>query len=119
MAQHLLDEADVDSVLQHDRRHRVPKEMARTSLTDVCGVHVVAHHLRQAVRVEGVAGIREEEDAVVGFEHEAGTHLSDVLVDPGDRAIAGRDHAIFLALALAHHDRAALHVEVALVPRRE
>ena len=50
VAQHLLDEADVGSVLQHDRRHRVPEEVARTALADLSGIDVVAHHLRQTVR---------------------------------------------------------------------
>ena len=38
--------------------------------------------------------------------------FGDVLVDPGQRPLADRDHAVLLALAHADHHRAALHVEV-------
>ena len=47
-----------------------------------------------------------------GSSYEAGAHVGHVLVDPRHRAVTDRDHAVLLALALPHHDRAAFHVEV-------
>ena len=49
MAEQRLDEADIGPILQHQRRHRVPKQVAGAGLPEVGCLHVIPYQLRHAV----------------------------------------------------------------------
>ena len=66
VTEHLLDEADVGAVLQHERRHGVAEQMAGARLADPRRVDDAAHELREAPGVERLAVVVEEERAGVG-----------------------------------------------------
>ena len=51
---------------------------------------------------------RQEHRAVVRLHREFGPRFPDVFLHPRERALSDRDHAVFLPLALADQDRAAL-----------
>lgn len=53
VAELVLEIADVRAVLQRERRHRVPEEMARAPLARLGRVHGLAHELRQPAQIEG------------------------------------------------------------------
>ena len=55
---------------------------------------------------------RQEQRGVIGFEHQRGPRFAEIFLYPGHGAVADRDHAIFLALALADGDDAALQVQI-------
>ena len=42
VAEHLLDEADVGAAFQHQRRHRVAEQMARSGLADLARARTYA-----------------------------------------------------------------------------
>ena len=119
MAEQLLDEADVGAVFEHECRAGVAEEMATAALADFGRVDVVPRELRQAVQLEGVAHVGEEDRAAVRREREFRPRVVEVAVDPTNRAFADRDHAILFPFALAHAERAALLVEVVELQVRE
>ncbi len=49
MPQHRLDEANVGPVVVHQCRHRVPKQMARTTLANLGLVNIATNQQRQGV----------------------------------------------------------------------
>ena len=112
VSEHLLDETDVGAAFEHQRRHRVPEQMARSGLAELRSEDVRAHRIAQVVPAERLALRREEHRAVIGFRHQLGPGFFEVLLRPRERTIADRDHAVFLSLALADEDRAALGVEI-------
>ena len=76
-------------------------------------VHVAARELRQRDRATALRPcVVRNSVALVRRHHELRPHLVRVLLDPRDRALADRHHAVLLALALPHEQRAALGVEV-------
>ncbi len=61
MTEHGLDEADVGSVLQHQRGHRVTEQMARATFADVGRIDVFTDHLSQPVCCEPFAKMSQEQ----------------------------------------------------------
>lgn len=90
----------------------MPKEVTASSFCDVCGFDVVADHLGESVRGEGLEEVGEEHGAAVGFSDEVGTDFIEVTTYPLQGSISDGGHAVFLAFALADHDGAALFVGV-------
>ena len=119
VAQHLLDVADVRSILQHQRGHGVAKEMAGSLLGDVGGVDVVAGELGQSVGAEGLAVVGEKQVALVGLDDIRRPHLVGILLGPCNGPVADGDHAILLALALPYQQGAPVHVQVVAVEADE
>ena len=88
------------------------RKRGRSRASKPASSHVALHHVAQAVLLEGLAVVGQEEHAVVGLEDELRAHFGEVLIDPAARALADRHHAILAALALAHHQGPALGVHV-------
>lgn len=84
MAEHGRDEADIDAVLQHERRHGVAEEMAGPALADAGGVNVEAHDLGQPKRVYGGAARGQEERAIIGAAERRSRRLTRCRTDPPD-----------------------------------
>lgn len=108
----LLDEPHVGPVLQHERRHRVPEQVAGPALAGLGPVNGVAQELRQPARLERAAQVRQEHRAVIRRRRERRPRFLDVAAHPRERAFAHRDHPVLFAFALADHHGAALLVEV-------
>ena len=79
---------------------------------DACGINGVSHQLREPVGREGFALLGQEQRALILAQGELVPHLVGVSPYPGQRPFTDGDHAVFLALALADHHRAALMVDV-------
>src|SRR5438093_12207339 len=62
--------------------------------------------------MKGPASPCEEDRALVGLDDEVGPGLVEIFLHPGDRALADRDDAILLALALADDEHAAGEIEI-------
>jgi len=119
VAKHLLDKPDVGPILQHQRGHRVPEQVATAAFAKLGGVNVFPHHLREPVTRERLVEVGQEQRAVVRLAHQRGTNLDDVFINPRQRPRANRDHPVFLALAQADHHRAPLDVEVVKFERSQ
>lgn len=65
VSQHLLDEADVDAVFQHQRGTGVAEQVATAALAQVGRLHVAAHQLGQPVGREGFAKAGQEQGCVL------------------------------------------------------
>ena len=65
VSEHLLDEPDVGAAFKHQRRAGVAEQMAGPGLADLALVDVVADKLGQAVRLEGLPSVGQENRAVV------------------------------------------------------
>jgi hypothetical protein len=50
VSKHLLDVTQVGAVLQHERGHRVPEQVATAIFGDAAGFHVVVNHMTQDTR---------------------------------------------------------------------
>lgn len=118
MPQHRLDVADVAAAFEHVGGHRVAEGVAGAVL-EAGEPHVALHHVAQAILLEGLAVVGHEERAVIGLEDQLGTHVGEVAIDPAASTLAQRHHAVFAALALAHHQRPALGVDVVELEPRE
>ena len=94
--EHLLDEADVRAVLQHERRAGVAEQMASAALAQVGRLHVPAHQLGQPVRGEGFAQAGEEQGRVLDRPDQAGTHVFLIAFHPLDRPLPDRDQGEFI-----------------------
>ncbi len=55
MPEHLLDVPDVGTAFEHERRHRVPEQVAGATLPDIRGLHVLRHDQAQVARREAIA----------------------------------------------------------------
>jgi len=112
MPQELLDEADVGSALQHVRRAGVAQKMAGTALFKPSASHPARDHAREDIRVKRPAVARQKERGCPHVDKEAPPHLAHVALHPQGRARPQRGDAVFVPLALAHRDGAALRVHV-------
>jgi hypothetical protein len=117
VAHHGLNEPDIRAAFQHQRRHRVPKQMASALLTHARFLHIPAHYPGQVIQRERLAGIRQEHYATCSIktvtyrirrpdtntqrEHaqqllnrlgpdqvDAMVHLMEVMLDPLSRKLA-------------------------------
>src|SRR5205814_2322972 len=70
VSEHLLHVTDVGSSLEHQGGHRVTEEMTRTTLADLRGVDEARNPSREQIRRERLSGVREEHEAVIGFDDE-------------------------------------------------
>src|SRR5579859_571284 len=61
VTQHRLDVTDVRAVLEHQSRHRVTEQVTRAALTEICGLNVSTHELREAVGCKRLAQVGQEE----------------------------------------------------------
>lgn len=86
--------------------------LASAGLADAGRVDVIAHQLREPVRRERLAQVRQEQRAVVATAGQFWAHVVAVLGDPVQGALADGDHAVLLAFALADHHRATVGVHV-------
>jgi hypothetical protein len=66
----------------------------------------------EAIRRKGLASVREEQRRVHPADDERGANVVLVAIDERYRTLADRDHAVFLAFALANHHCAAFAVEI-------
>lgn len=110
--EHSLNEADVRAAFQHQRGHGVAEQMARALLADIGLLHVTAHHFGEIVERERFAGVGQEHHGVVGLADELRARFLNVLAHPRRRAIAERDHAVLVSLALMDGRRRALEIQV-------
>ena len=58
MAQLLLDEPGIGSILQHQGGTGMPQQVARALFPDVCGFDVFSHHLSESVRGKCLEEVR-------------------------------------------------------------
>ena len=58
MTEHLLNETDVRSVLQHQGRHAMAKEVTRAALADIGFIHIVPHQVAEMIEAERLSGSR-------------------------------------------------------------
>jgi len=107
-----LDHPRVGSVLEHVRRAGVPEEVATARLADVGRVHVVADHLREPVRREGLAQVRQKQGVVALGATEIRAGLLKVLGSPGERSLADGDHPVLPSLAEPHEDKTPVGVQI-------
>lgn len=56
VSQHRLDEADIGSAFQHQRRHRVAEQVTRPALAEIRRVHIGA--LSRSISESGILAIR-------------------------------------------------------------
>jgi len=82
VAQHRLDVTDVGSVFEHQRGHRVTKQMARTAFTDSAVVDVTADVFGEAVGVDRFAFVGQEQRRFVDAREEFAASGFDVDGDP-------------------------------------
>ncbi|MFZ0980618.1 MAG: hypothetical protein WAN23_14555 [Candidatus Acidiferrales bacterium] len=64
------------------------------------------------IAVDRFSPVRQEQRAVVRVGGQLQSRFADVFFNPRRRALADRHEAVFLALALAHQQRAALAVQI-------
>lgn len=110
--QHRLDIACVRAILQHQRRHRVPEQMAGTLLPDGRFRDVLLHQNRQVIGLQRVPQGIQEQRSIVLESHQLRPCPVPVGRDPGQRPIPNGNYAVLLALALADHHRSPLPVHV-------
>lgn len=115
VSKELLDEPGVGSAFEHQGGAGVAQQMAGTAFAQIGGVDVFADKLGEPVRGERLEEVRQKERAVVRLPDEAGADFIEVAADPCKGAVANRDHPIFAAFALPHHDGAAFVIDVAKV----
>lgn len=65
VAKHRLDKTHVCAILQHKGCHRVAEQVTAPALADVGLVDVFTHHLRESIRDEGLAQVRQEQGVFV------------------------------------------------------
>ena len=53
------------AAFEHQRRHGVPEEVARTALAELGTPDVLPHHVGEVVRGEGLAVLAEEEHSPI------------------------------------------------------
>src|SRR5690349_13283770 len=99
MTKHLLNEADVRAILEHQCGHGVTKEMTRTFLPDARLLDVVVHHRREEVPRDRLAAMCEKDVSRVRLAREPRPHVNNVLLHPRDRALADRHDAILHSFA--------------------
>ena len=85
VAQDLLHMPQVGPVLQQERRHGVPEDVAAALLAEAGRTHVVVYPLGQAVGAEASTSAGEEEDPGIGRHHEARPGIVQVAVVPRER----------------------------------
>lgn len=112
VAEDLLDEAHVGAALEHLRRHRVAEDVARAGLAEVGALHVAGDEVADPAQAERLASPGEKQAPLASGPEQIRPGLLDVLLDPGQGALADGHAAILVALALAHEDHAAAGVEV-------
>ena len=101
MAEHGLNEANITAILQHQRRHRVPEEMAGAGLAHLAGIDVATHQLREAFTAEGFAMMRQEEDVpCLIADQKPWTYLKEIALHPDQGTITDGNDSVLLALAL-------------------
>ena len=111
VTQERLDEPGVGAVLQHVGRAGVAQQVSRARLLDPRERHVPAHPLGDVLRRHRQSVVGQEQRFTVA-DRELRPGFLQVLLDPRRRALPDRDHAIFPALALAHHHESARGVDV-------
>ena len=72
MTEHRLDEADVGTVIEHQGRHGVAEDVTGTGLVDAGGLDVFLHQVGQAIVVERLAVLVQEQIAVIRFHDQRG-----------------------------------------------
>ena len=80
MAEHLLDEADVGSAFEHQRRHRVAEQVAGPALADLRCLHVVRDVWLRRFELERFARVGQEDGVVVRLGDQLRTGFVEVLV---------------------------------------
>src|SRR3546814_18301373 len=89
----------------------MPEQMAGTALADVGGIYIIADKLGHPIGNERLAQRGQEQRAVILTDRQLWPHVITIFFDPRPRPLADRAHPILLALALAHHKRAATAVD--------
>jgi len=112
VAQDLLERPQVRPVLQHQRRHRVPEQVAGNLLLLAHLVHVVHHQAGHPHQAERATPGGQEQGAVILAPDQPWPSPFTVGLDPGQRPVADGDHPVLAALPLPDHDAApfVLHV---------
>ena len=82
MIEDFLDEADVGSVVVHERRHCVAEEMTRAGLAGLRSLDPGLHIRGHTVAAERLPAGREEEGRIVRLGYELRTRFVEVLLHP-------------------------------------
>ena len=112
MAHHGLDEPDVGAAFKHQRGHGVAEQVAGAGLADAGVLDLAADQLGQIPEHERLAGVRQEDRALVRLGGQQRPGFPGILADPGRGTAADRDHPVFLALPLTDENGAAFRVHV-------
>src|SRR5271169_6183424 len=100
MTQHSLDIPDVRSSFEHQRRHRVTKDMTSPRLTDIRGPDVAARQPTEVVWCKWFPRRGKEYDAFIRLHHELGPQLCQVFIEPSQSSISDRNHTVPFPFAL-------------------
>ncbi len=119
VAQDLLHMADVGTVVEHGRGHRVAEQVAGAALGNAGLLEVVAHAPAQPVRRQRMSVLVQEQVPLCGIAQQHRPRHAFVLRHPGQRPLTDGRKPIFLALAQPHVQRAAGSIKVGLVQVRQ
>lgn len=100
------------AVFQHQRGDGMTEQVAGPHLADLGPGDIAARHEGQMIATDGHFVCRQEQRGVIGLERQRGPRLAEIFLYPGNGAVADEDHPIFLALALADRNDAALQIKI-------
>src|SRR5208337_2529072 len=112
MAQHRLDISYVRSSLEHQRRHRVPEDMASASLTYFRSLDVMAGKPTEVVRCEWGPHRGKKHDAFIWLHHQIGPQLPQILFEPSQCSIPNRNDTVPLPFAFSDGHQAMFLVNI-------
>ena len=113
VAEERLDEANVGAAFQHQGGRGVPEEMARTRFAHARAANIAADPSGQLPRRQRGSRPAEEQDIGVAPQRQLRSGLAAIGVQPRGGPYAHGNHAILLALSLAHSENGAAGVDVA------
>ena len=115
VAQHLLNEAEVGSVFQHEGGAGVAEEVATPNRSQARAPDVLADQGAQAVDGKGLAAAAHKEGAVVRSRQQVGAAVGAVAFKPGQGPVADGNQAAASAFAVTDVERPLDGLEVAPV----
>ena len=103
MTQHRLYPAQVRTVLQHLRRHRMPEQVAASVRNQPRGFHMVTDDVSDAVGRQPFHTIKgHEQRLTVRVNQQLRPDVMQVMLYPPQRTLAHRNHPVLLTFTL--HD---------------